>query len=168
MIHPRLGAVWPVLAMTGHAAAVTAFLWLPWATGSGALVGRDFSGPQLARLARNTDVLLPATTGGPTAFALAAALYAAPVAGVVALLVLVGAPWTSDPAGAARVAAGAGLLIAVVAGITSALLLAGPGAGENLSRLPAAGALITIAGGTLGCTAALRTARGPISSRPNP
>jgi len=57
-------ASWPALAVAGNGLVLFAFVRLPWASGAGVLKGRDFTGPALARLARNLDLLFPQSREG--------------------------------------------------------------------------------------------------------
>lgn len=152
-------AAWPALALAGDALGLLAFLRLPWADGNGALAGRHFTGRELAALARTADIVLTGVLGRPLAVALAAALYAVPATAVAGLLLLAGAPWTSNPPAAARAAAVAGLLTAAIGLLTTALIALGPGAGDVLHRSPGPGVLGTIAGGALAFLGAVRAAR---------
>jgi hypothetical protein len=150
----RAPMVWRPAAVAGLLLAAAGFLWLPWAAGSGPLAGRSFTGVELARLVHNADALIDEAAGGPVAVPLALALYGVPVTAVAAVVVLLGAAWTSSPAGALRAAAAAGALVALMSAVTIVLLVAGP-AGDNLDQMPRAGALLGLAGGMLGCAGAM-------------
>jgi hypothetical protein len=145
-------ALRPAAAILGHLAAGAAFLRLPWATGHGPLAGRDFTGPELARLAANLDVLLPPSAGA-AAQLLSLALYLVPTAAVAGALLAATARWSSHPAASLRASALAGAVAGLVALVTAALLLVGPAAGEALSRAPGTGLLIAAVGGLVAAAA---------------
>lgn len=146
--------IWTVLGVAGHLLAAAGFLWLTWAKGRGPLVGRSFTGPELARLVRNAEALIERA-----AIPGALALYAVPVAALVGAVLLAGASLTSNPSGAARASAGMGLLVIVVCAGTILLLVAGPSAGENLARTPGPGLIAALAGGILGAAGATGASR---------
>jgi hypothetical protein len=137
-----------VLAVSGHLVSVAAFVWLPWAEGRAVFVGRDFTGPELARLARNLDLLLP-EAAGPAALLSALALYAVPVAALAGALLVILSLWTDRPAAGLRAAALAGIVVAATSTIVALLLAVGPAAGDSLGRIPGAGAAFAVVGGLL-------------------
>lgn len=150
MAGPLLSAARHGAALAGFATCAASFILLPWATGRDVLAGRGFTGPELARLARNTDLLLDTSAGRPLAVLLAGALWSVPVACLLGALLLAGAPLTRNPQTARRIAAGCGAVAATFIAGTLALLAAGPGAGEALARAPTAGAILGLAGAALG------------------
>lgn len=136
------------MALVGHLLMLAGFL-LPWATGAGPFATRDFTGPQLASLARNSDLLISHAAAGPVAFALVAGIYAVPVAAVTGALLLGGATWTSNATAARRAAALCGILALLLALSTTLALQIGPGAGRYLDRLPGPGLVAALLGAAL-------------------
>ncbi len=127
-------------ALAGNAAAAAAFLALPWAEGRGLLAGRVFDGPGLARLLRNTDLLLGGWSGGPVAAVLVLALFAAPVAALAALVLAAGAPLAHHPARALAAAAVLSVVSAAAAGVLAGVVwLNGQAAADPLVAAPAGG-----------------------------
>ncbi len=153
--HRYPSAVWPAVALVAQIACLVAFVRLPWASGQGDLRGRDFSGPELARLARNLDIVLGGAGGGPASVLLPLALYAVRVAAITAALLTPGACWTHDPRRTLRIGAAIGLVPAVLALLVLATLAAGPAAGEQLARAPATGPLMVLIVATTGSLTAL-------------
>jgi hypothetical protein len=142
-------------AVCGHLVVAAAFLWLPWATGQGPLSGRGFSGPDLARLVRNLDVLL-SPSAGVAAPLLALLLYLVPAAAAGGALLAATARWSSHPGAALRASTVAALLTAAVSIVTASLLLVGPAAGEALYRAPGVGLYISAAGAVIAIVAGRR------------
>jgi len=139
-------ASWPALAVAGNGLVLFAFVRLPWASGAGVLKGRDFTGPALARLARNLDLLLPAITGGPAAWLFPLLLYGVPVAAVAGALLALARPWSRDAALLQRGTGLAGLIALLLVALVAGTLLAGPAAGAYLSQRPGIGLLAALGG----------------------
>lgn len=151
---------WVALAIVCDIAAAAAFFVAPWANGRGPFAFRDFTGADLARLVRNTDVLLPSVAGGPLAAVLSGAMWAAPVLLLVSALLLLGSPLTTSPTGAVRAAAVASAAAATIVAVTMVVIAAGAGEWRVLERLPGAGAWLALIGCCAGLFAARRAARG--------
>src|SRR5579885_2368461 len=141
-----------VLAAAAELCCAAAFAWLPWASGRDVFAGRRFSGPQLARLIHNAGLLLG--RAGWLADLLALALWAVPVAAVIAAVFALGAPLTERPAIVLRWAAAFSIVAPAVTLGVVLLLAAGPEAGQFLSRWPRTGLLLCAAAGLGGAIAA--------------
>src|SRR5262249_24795621 len=102
------------MGVVGHLLTATSFL-LPWAKGAGPFLGRDFSGPQLASLARNADILIRRFTAGPEAVLFVTALWAIAVLAITGAVLLAGVDFTSNPRGVRRLAAATGLATLILA-----------------------------------------------------
>jgi len=149
---------WIALAVAGHLLAAVAYLLLPWAAGNGTLAGRDFTGRELARLAHNLDVLLPPSAGA-AALLPGLALQLVPAVAVAGALLAGVARLSSHPTIALRLSAAAGALAALVSLVAGALLLAGPAAGDVLSRTPRVGLVLALLGSALAAAGGWTAAR---------
>ncbi len=143
---------WQALAVLANLCCAAAFAWLRWASGRDALAGRRFDAPQLARLVHNAGLLLG--RAGVLADALALALWAIPVAALIAAVFALGARLTDRPAAVLRAAGACSLVAPIVSLFVALLLAAGPEAGQFLARQPGPGLLLCAAAGGVGALAA--------------
>ena len=145
--------------LCGFAISAASFTLLPLASGQSALAGRQFDGPELARLARNVDIVLGGAAGGPAALLLVVALYAVPAAALAGALLLAGAGLSRNRTAALRAASGAGVFAIAVLVIVVLMLAVGPQSGEVLSRRPGTGMVVALAGAGLGVAGSWHSAR---------